>query len=497
MRLHVLKLHPSDNVAVALSPLEAGQSVTVDGRSLPVSAPVPIGHKIALSDLSTGDEVVKYGYRIGRVTQSVVRGDWLHSHNMKTSLQETSQYTYNPERATLQPAAKCRTFDGYLRPNGCVGTRNQVWVVSTVGCVNRSADRIAQHCNAQFGDRIDGVYALQHAFGCSQLGDDLEHTRTILADLIRHPNAGGVLLLGLGCEENRVASVLDAAGDVDLTRLRYFNSQEVADEVEEGVTAVEELVDLMRHDRRVERPLSDLQVGLKCGGSDALSGITANPLVGRIVDRVSEHGGGAILTEVPEMFGAEQTLMNRAATEGIFHDIVSLVADFKAYYTDHRCPIYENPSPGNVEGGLTTLEEKSLGAIRKGGSAIVTEVLRYGERKMKKGLSLLEAPGNDAVSATALVAAGATVVLFTTGRGTPLGCPVPTIKISSNRSIYERKPRWIDFNAGSPAEGFCNASDLEADLFELLLDVAGGRKRTNNELYDYRDVAIWKMGVTL
>jgi len=497
MRSALLRLHLSDNVAVSLISLDAGTEVSIDGRSLLVQQNVPVGHKIALADLCVGAQVVKYGQPIGQATQAVAAGSWVHSHNMRTNLAGAVEYRYQPVAASTQAISAGRTFGGYRRSNGAVGTRNEVWVLNTVGCVNRSAARIARICSEQFGARIDGVHTFAHPYGCSQSGDDLEHTRRILAGLIGHPNAGGVLLLGLGCEDNQVDSLLQVAGDIDRARVRYFNSQDVDDEVEHGVAVVAELVSSMQRDRRAEYPIADLVVGLKCGGSDGLSGVTANPLVGRITDRITAHGGGAILTEVPEIFGAEQTLLNRAASEGLFREMERLVNDFKQYYLTHGRPIYENPSPGNIAGGLTTLEEKALGAIRKGGSATVTEVLRYGERKRTSGLSLLEAPGNDGISATALVAAGATVLLFTTGRGTPMGSPVPTIKISSNTAVYERKPRWIDFNAGAVQDGSAEMDELEAGLFDLLLDVASGRLRTNNERYDYRDIAIWKTGVTL
>jgi len=497
MRSDVVKLHPSDNVAVALTLLDAETEVSVDGRSLLVRESIPVGHKIALRDLKAGATVVKYGEPVGRVTQPVESGSWLHSHNMKTNLEGVVDYRYDPVTVWPQATGASRGFDGYRRSNGTVGTRNEVWIVNTVGCVNRVADRIASICRNEFGDRLDGVHSFAHPYGCSQSGDDLDNTRRILAGLIRHPNAGGVLLLGLGCEDNQIDDLQRVAGDVAPVRLRCFNSQDVDDEVEYGVTMVRELVGVMQQDRRSEHPVSDLVLGLECGGSDGLSGVTANPLVGRIADRITAQGGGAILSEVPEMFGAEQTLMNRAVTDTVFRDIERLINDFKLYLREHGRPIYENPSPGNIAGGLTTLEEKSLGAIRKGGGARVTEVLRYGERKTVPGLSLLETPGNDAVSSTAMVAAGATVMLFTTGRGTPLGSPVPTIKISSNTAICVKKPQWIDFNAGALADASSEAAELEAGLFDLLVDVASGRTHTNNERYDYRDIAIWKTGVTI
>ena len=492
----VLKLHASDNVAVAPFSLEAGTEVTIDGGPISLCEAVPAGHKIALAELDIGMQVIKYGYPIGEMIQPVNRGDWVHTHNLATGLSGVIKYEYKPTKWSSELAPTGCTFDGYLRANGDVGTRNELWILPTVGCVNHAAERIVRACSEEFVGRVDGVFSFAHPYGCSQSGDDLDNTRRILAGLMRHPNAGGVLLLGLGCEDNQIESQLDVAGDFDRSRLRYFNAQDVADEAESGMEAVRELVSLMGHDSRTKRPASDLIVGLECGGSDALSGITANPLVGLVADLVSAGGGGAILSEVPEMFGAEQTLMNRAANEEVYGEIVSLINDYKQYFTNQGCPIYENPSPGNLDGGLTTLEEKSLGAIRKGGSASVTEVIRYGGRKKRDGLALLNTPGNDPVSTTALVAAGATVLLFTTGRGTPFGSPVPTIKVSTNSALYEKKPGWIDFNAGALADGSAEMEDLETGLFELLLDVSSGRTQTKNERSDYRDIAIWKTGVT-
>lgn len=501
MKPQLLKIHPSDNVAVAVKALEADVRVEVDGEPLTLQTDVPAGHKVALRDLAEGAVVVKYGFPIGHTTEAVPRGAHLHAHNMATDLGDVLDYRYQPQTSEAQRtssgASNGRTFRGYLRANGRVGTRNEIWVLNTVGCVNRSAERIARMSEGRF-PHVDGVHAFSHPYGCSQLGDDLRNTRRILAGLIRHPNAGGVLVLGLGCENNQMSDLLEEAGDVDRQRIRFFNAQDVLDEVEAGLEAVEELAGIMEADVRTERPLSDLVVGLKCGGSDGFSGITANPLVGRIADRIAAHGGTALLTEVPEMFGAEQVLMNRAAGEDVFRDIVEMINGFKDYFTSHGQPIYENPSPGNKAGGLTTLEEKSLGATQKGGQATVAQVLRYGEpgRPGLGGLALIEAPGNDGVSSTAMTASGATVLLFTTGRGTPLGFPIPTIKISTNSDIYEKKPQWIDFNAGALLDGTRGMEPLADDLLDHVIRVASGEK-TNNERNDYREIAIWKEGVTL
>jgi altronate hydrolase len=496
-RPSVILIHPDDNVVVAVEPLAAGTEVEIGGERVTLGEDVPAGHKIALRALEPGTPVVKYGFEIGRVTERVERGGWIHSHNLKTALEGLLEYRYRPVAAAEPAPPVVPTFEGYRRADGRVATRNELWIINTVGCVNTAAERIARMANERFADRIDGVHSFSHPYGCSQLGDDLSYTQRVLAGLIRHPNAGGVLVLGLGCENNQMASLLAQAGEIDQRRLRFFNTQDVIDEVEEGLERVEELVAVMEADRREACPASDLVIGCKCGGSDGFSGISANPLVGRIADRVTALGGRAILTEVPEMFGAEQVLMNRAADEGVFAEIVAMVNDFKQYFLRHGQPIYENPSPGNKAGGLTTLEEKSLGAIQKGGRATVTDVLRYGEPVRRPGLSLLEAPGNDGVSSTAMVVSGATLLLFTTGRGTPLGFPVPTLKISTNTPIAEKKPHWIDFNAGALLDGTATVEELADALFARILDVASGRVLTNNEKHDYREIAIWKDGVTL
>lgn len=495
----VVRIHPEDNVVVAVRPIEAGANITVDGAAIVVREEIPAGHKVALDDLSAGDRVVKYGHVIGQLSDAVPRGAWIHSHNMKTLLAGESEYVYRPIQKDGASPADMPTFMGYRRADGRVGTRNEIWVINTVGCVNRSAQRVARMCDDRYADEIDGVHAFAHPFGCSQLGDDLRYTQRILAGLIRHPNAGGVLVLGLGCENNQMDDLLAMAGDVERNRIRYFNSQEVLDEIEEGIEAVDELVEIMKEDERTECPITDLVLGLKCGGSDGFSGISANPVVGRVADRLTTYGGTALLTEVPEMFGAEQQLMNRATSQDVFEGLVSMINNFKQYFVDHGQPVYENPSPGNKDGGLTTLEEKSLGATQKGGQAPVARVLDYGEAAEPGmgGLSLLYAPGNDGVSVTAEVAAGATVVLFTTGRGTPLGFPAPTLKISSNSEIYEKKPHWIDFNAGALLDGSSTMEDLSNDLFDLIVRVASGEERAKNELNDYREIAIWKEGVTL
>ena len=493
-----IRIDPRDDVAVAVRPLSAGGAVQIDGARVVVREDIAAGHKIALRGIAAGEPVVKYGFPIGRASEPIAAGAWVHSHNLRTALEGTIEYRYpGPPAGERAAVTAAPVFQGYRRSDGRVATRNEVWVLNTVGCVNHAAERIAKIAADRFAGAVDGVHTFVHPYGCSQLGDDLSNTQRVLAGLMRHPNAGGVLVLGLGCENNQMEALLKLAHGVDPDRLQFFNSQDVFDEIDEGTAAVERLVRRMEADRRTECPASELVLGHKCGGSDGFSGISANALVGRIADRHTALGGRVLLTEVPEMFGAEQVLMDRAADEQVYASIVRMINDFKEYFLRHDQPIYENPSPGNKAGGLTTLEEKSLGAIQKGGRATVTSVLRYGEPVTRSGLALLEAPGNDGVSSTAMVASGATLLLFTTGRGTPLGFPAPTIKISSNSDIAAKKPHWIDFNAGALIDGSATMEQLADELFSHILDVASGRVLANNEKHGYREIAIWKEGVTL
>jgi altronate hydrolase len=492
-----VRVHPSDDVAVAVDALEPGDVIGAGDQPVTVREAIPAGHKIALHPLREGDVVHKYGWAIGKTTADVEPGAWIHSHNLKTRLEGTLEYAYEPIARPQTLAPSQRTWEGYKRADGRVGTRNEIWVINTVGCVNWAAEKIASNANAKFAGVIDGVHAFAHPYGCSQLGDDLGHTRQVLAGLMRHPNAGGVLVLGLGCENNQLDALLAEAGDVDRSRIKFFNTQDVFDEVQSGVTAIDELVARMKDDRRETVPASALVIGNKCGGSDGFSGITANPLLGRVADRLTASGGTVLLTEVPEMFGAEQMLMNRAVNEAVYGEVVGMVNSFKDYFIRHGQPVYENPSPGNKAGGLTTLEEKSLGAVQKGGSSTVTSVLKYGQPVRTPGLALLEAPGNDGVSCTAMTASGAVMLLFTTGRGTPLGFPAPTVKVSSNSEIARKKPHWIDFDAGRLLDEPALMEQTADELFSLVLDIASGKTLTNNERNGIREIAIWKEGVTL
>lgn len=494
--MHLIRIHPRDQVAVVPGGLDDGQVAVLGDQGVRARGAVPPGHKVAVAEVARGDTVLKYGMPIGRASAAIRIGDWVHEHNLASALDSVTAPTARSVPMTVSEPPTVPRFDGYRRRDGRVGTRNELWIVPTVGCVARLAERVARTASRRAEGRADGVLAMPHPFGCSQLGDDLAQTRQLLAGLIRHPNAGGVLVIGLGCENNQLRALLESAAPYDEQRLIGFDAQSVADEDEAALSAVERLLDRMARDRRQPCPASELVVGLKCGGSDALSGLTANPLVGRVADRVVDWGGGALLSEIPEMFGAEHLLAARAINDEVRNAFLGLIEEFKRYYRGHGQPIDENPSPGNKEGGLTTLAEKSLGAVQKGGSAPVSRVLPYAAPAPTDGLSVVAAPGNDGISSTAMVAAGATLLLFTTGRGTPMGFPVPTVKIASNRALARRKPHWIDFDAGPIAEG-ADVQPMAEALLDQLLEIASGRMQTRNEENDEREIAVWKRGVTL
>lgn len=490
----VLKIHENDNVAVAIETIKEGETVEVGGEKITALQEVPAGHKLALKDIKKEEQVIKYGCPIGNAKEDIQKGEWIHTHNVKTGLGDLLDYTYEPVHAK-QPEEKEAFFEGFERADGKVGVRNEIWVIPTVGCVNNVAGAIAKAANAYVKGSVEEVISFPHPYGCSQMGDDQEHTRTILADLINHPNAGGVLVLGLGCENSNIEVLKSYIGAYDENRVKFLVCQESEDEIEDGVKLVKELIENASSMKRVKISASKLIVGLKCGGSDGFSGITANPLVGRFSDLLIGAGGTTILTEVPEMFGAETLLMNRCENEALFDKTVELINDFKNYFKSHNQTIYENPSPGNKKGGISTLEDKSLGCTQKSGSAPVKGVLAYGERVTTPGLNLLSAPGNDLVAATALAASGAHIVLFTTGRGTPFASPVPTMKISSNSKLAGKKSNWIDFNAGVLVEG--EAMDTAAKkLFDKVLEIASGKKVCSEEA-GFHDMAIFKQGVTL
>ncbi len=489
-----IKIHPQDNVAVALCPLSAGRTFQVDSQSVVLTEDIPQGHKFTLTDLPEGGQVIKYGCPIGFTKEPVSAGAWVHTHNLRTGLGDVLTYTYDRQCTPVTPSEPV-FFQGYRRADGKVGVRNNIWIIPTVGCVNNVAAAIERQAQVYLTEQIDEISAFPHPYGCSQMGDDQEHTRQILADLIRHPNAGGVLVLGLGCENSNIEELKKYIGSYDPQRVRFLVCQESEDEIADALDIIRELSEYAGQFRREPIPCSELVVGMKCGGSDGLSGITANPAVGAFSDLLISKGGTTILTEVPEMFGAETQLMNRCETEDLFHKTVNLINDFKEYYTSHNQPIYENPSPGNKKGGISTLEDKSLGCTQKSGSAPVCGVLSYGEPIRGRGLHLLSAPGNDLVASTALAASGAHIVLFTTGRGTPFACPVPTMKISTNSALFERKSNWIDFNCGTIAEG-TPLDDLARQLFDKVIRTASGEKLKSEEA-GFHDFAIFKQGVTL
>ena len=495
-----LKINSADSVVVCLQPKQKGEVIEVDGKQITLNQDTPAGHKVLICDVAEGEDIIKYGYPIGHARQALKAGDWVNENNLQTNLSGTLEYTYQPVNQELTIPYENRTFKGYVRKNGDVGVRNEIWVVPTVGCVNGIAERLVKEFTKELSAKgevgVDSIYAWHHNYGCSQLSDDHENTRKVLRDICLHPNAGAVLVLSLGCENNQPEDFMAMLGDYDKDRIRLLVTQRVeGDEVEAGMQQLRELYAIASQDQREEVPVSKLRVGLKCGGSDGFSGITANPLVGEFSDWLVAQGGTSVLTEVPEMFGAETILMNRCRTPQLFDQTVSMINNFKEYFLSHGEPVGENPSPGNKAGGISTLEDKALGCTQKCGKAPVSGVMEYGDRLTATGLNLLSAPGNDLVASTALASCGCHLVLFTTGRGTPFGTFVPTMKISTNPTLAKNKPQWIDFSAGQLVEGR-TMKEVLPEFIDKILRVASGEKSRNEE-NDYREISIFKNGVTL
>ncbi|WP_276894940.1 altronate dehydratase family protein [Hallella bergensis] len=492
-----IKINPADNVLVCLKALPQGTTLQVDGKEITLLQDTPAGHKVLLEDVTQGTDIIKYGYPIGHVREDLKAGQWVNEKNLQTNLSGTSEYEYRPVGEDVENPNENLTFKGYQRASGEVGVRSEIWIVPTVGCVNGVADRLVRELTNETNlEGIDAVHAWNHNYGCSQLSEDHENTRKILRDLCLHPNAGGVLVLSLGCENNQPDEFMKMLGDYDQERVKLLVTQKVeGDEIEEGMKLLREIYAVVRQDKREDVPLSKLRVGLKCGGSDGFSGITANPLVGKFSDFLVSQGGTTILTEVPEMFGAETILMNRCKTPELFQQTVDMINNFKEYFLSHGEPVGENPSPGNKAGGISTLEDKALGCTQKCGRALVSGVLEYGDRLKEHGLNLLSAPGNDLVASTALASAGCQIVLFTTGRGTPFGTFVPTMKIATNNDIFAHKPNWMDFNAGELLKG-TSMQELTRKFVDKVIAVANG-EQTRNEINGYREIAIFKNGVTL
>lgn len=490
----LIRITERDNVAVAQHAAAKGETLKAGDAVVTAREDIPQGHKIALVPIAAGEAVVKYGFPIGHATEPVEAGSWVHTHNMRTNLSGEEEYAYEPSVPEIE-AAEAETFQGYRREDGRAAVRNEIWIIPTVGCVNDVAKKLVSDNQDLVSGSIDGLYTFPHPYGCSQTGDDHAQTRKLLAALARHPNAGAVLVLSLGCENLQHDQFVEELGEYDAERVKFLTCQDVEDEFAAGRTLLEQCASYAGRYRREAVPVSELVIGLKCGGSDGLSGVTANPTVGAFSDMVIARGGSTVLTEVPEMFGAEGMLLSRCVNEQVFGKAAAMLNSFKDYFISHNETVYENPSPGNKKGGITTLEDKSCGCVQKGGTAPVADVIGYGEQVTAHGLSLLYGPGNDLVSATALTAAGAHIVLFTTGRGTPFGAPAPTVKIASNSGLAARKPGWIDFDAGPVADGEPIAEAAKR-LYALVLDIAGGRP-SKTELLGYREIAIFKNGVTL
>ena len=494
--MDILQINKLDNVAVALKDLAKGDIVSANDFTVTVQEDIPSGHKIALKNIAAGENIIKYSFPIGHADGAIAPGSHVHTHNLKTNLGSILSYEYNPVAPVALPVSNKTTFMGYKRENGTVGTRNNLWIVPTVNCVTstvRYLEKIGRELIKNYAN-IDDCMGIVHPYGCSQIGTDYTMTQKILADIVNHPNAGAVLVVSLGCENNNLTEFKKVLGDYNLDRVKFMVTQEVEDEDITGRHLLEELAEFANRYKREQCPVSDLRIGLKCGGSDGFSGITANPLIGELSDLVIGSGGTTVLTEVPEMFGAETLLMNRAKNEETFHKTVDLINNFKAYFKRYNQPISDNPSPGNKKGGITTLEDKSLGCVQKGGHAQVVDVLSYGDTVQTAGLQLLNGPGNDSVSTTALAASGCQIILFSTGRGTPWGTIVPTVKIATNSRLAYYKAKWIDFNAGRLLDGTV-MEKLRDDLWETILEIASGRQ-TKAEQMNFNEIAVWKDGVT-
>lgn len=493
----ILKINMADTVVVALEAIDEGENIIVDGAKITVLQAIPRGHKIAIQPIKKSEHVIKYGFAIGHAKEDISVGEHVHTQNIKTNLSGVLSYSYQPRFSKNPYENRNLTFKGYRRKNGEVGIRNDLFIVPTVGCVNGIAELVKKEVLEKYGDSLpfEDIQVLSHQYGCSQLGDDHVQTVAILADAVLHPNAGGVLIMGLGCENNIVEEFEKQLGEYDTSRIKILSIQSVKNEIDASLALIDNIIEVARHDIRVEVPLSTLRIGLKCGGSDGFSGITANPLLGQFSDFLVAQGGTTVLTEVPEMFGAEEILMSRAKNAEIFEKTVHLINDFKEYFMRYNQPVYENPSPGNKDGGISTLEDKSLGCTQKAGTSEVVDVLGYADRIKQSGLNLLSAPGNDLVAASALASSGCHMVLFTTGRGTPFGSYVPTMKISTNTALYENKPHWIDFNAGQLLDG-CSMEAVVEEFIQYIINVSSG-ELVNNEKNNFREIAIFKDGVTL
>lgn len=492
--MKTIRITAADNVAVALHPIAEGECIDVGGQSVTAREAIPQGHKIALKPIRNHEQIIKYGFPIGHAVKDAEPGSWVHTHNMATNLEGETDYQYEPDLHYPSPAEP-EMFQGYRRKDGRAAIRNEIWVIPTVGCVNDVAKKIVRDNQSLVQGTIDGLYTFPHPFGCSQTGHDHAQTRKLLAALVRHPNAGAVLVVGLGCENLTHEQFLEELGEYDADRVKFLTCQEVEDEFAEAERLLKECAAYASQFAREPLPVSELVIGMKCGGSDGLSGITANPTVGRFSDMMGARGGSTVLTEVPEMFGAEGFLMNRCVNEAVFEKAVDMINGFKNYFISHHEVVYDNPSPGNRQGGITTLEDKSCGCVQKGGTAPIMDVIGYGDQVVTKGLNMLYGPGNDLVSATAMTAAGAHMILFTTGRGTPFGAPAPTLKISTNSQLAAKKKGWIDFDAGPVADGE-SIEDAAGRLLQLVIQVAGGQK-TRTEEMGYREISIFKDGVVL
>jgi altronate hydrolase len=497
-------LGSSDDVAVALKPVATGQLLS--GLNFAARSDIPAGHKLALRPIGVGQPIRKFNQIIGFATQPIVPGDHVHTHNLVTG-DFARDYAIGSEASPTQllAPAETATFQGILRPDGRVGTRNYVGILTTVNCSATVARRIAAHFTPDVlraYPNVDGVVTITHGTGCgmAEHGEPADLLRRVFVGYANHPNFAGVLLLGLGCETNQIEPLITLTGPS--SSLRSSTIQEeggTRSSVSKGIETVLELLAQANNATRTPSPASSLVVGLQCGGSDAYSGISANPALGAAVDLLIRSGGTAILSETPEIYGAEHLLTRRSSRPEVAHRLIDRIHWWEEYTARHKGSIDNNPQPGNKTGGLTTILEKSLGAISKGGTTNLNEVYLYAEPILEKGLVFMDSPGFDPVSATGQVASGANLLCFTTGRGSVFGCkPTPSLKLASNTALYNRMADDMDINCGTIIDGEQTVQEAGLKIFEEMLAVASGKPtRSEEHGFGEEEFQPWLQSATL
>jgi altronate hydrolase len=494
-----IHLHPTDNVAVARVPIPAGTSLRIDGLPVTTMDAIPAGHKVALWDIQPGEVVERYGQVIGRAKQAIQAGRHIHTHNLAF---EELQLEYEfPVGDTPVPTARpdAPTFLGYQREDGRVGTRNYIAVVAASNCAAHTAEQIARSYEGEtMPPNVDGVVAFPHGEGCAHAaeGPDIDQLRRTLGGVLIHPNVSGAVILGLGCETNQIDHYLGVGGprSTRLAGLTLQSSGGTRGAIEAARRQIARFLEQASAEERTPAPASKIVLGLNCGGSDSFSGITANPALGFCSDLLAELGGTPVLAETTEIFGAEHLLVKRARNREVAEKLLDCIRKYKVYLNRFAGSFDDNPSPGNKEGGLTNILEKSLGAVAKGGTSPLIDVYDYAERVTAPGFTFMNTPGYDPVSLTGLAAGGCNLIAFTTGRGSAIGFPtIPVIKVATNSNTYRRMTDNMDVNAGAIADGEATVQQIGQAIFDLMLEVATGR-HTCAERLGHKEFVPWRIG---